>query len=474
MNTCTRLLLILATAAILPVLASDDDLSAFEKFRLSREYSVEAESQMAEGDYKDAAKNYLKTAELSTEPAKTAYLVKAADAYILADKASAALRLYQELLQKHALQLPYEHAVRQLRVLAENFVIGKGTFLGLCDVPTAIKVYELIIREAPAPHLSEPDRFRLAELLQDEHRDAEAVAVYQAIIKHASRNWDARAKLALLLGKLARSSDGDGTKTRAALREANLVLAYKPDHPLANDLKQLVADSTELNAQRLLEQAQFYLIPTQRRPSAARRYLHDVITNFPNSQAATTARELLATHPDLVAIEQNANAKPEEKKTEPTKPAETPKTAEAKPAETPKAAETKPEEPATSSSWTDWLWPFGDEAEEAKPVEETKPAEAPKAVEAKPAERGIHSHAEQPGFFKNAIANGHVRKNVFAVKIRVRRIVCGVVIVFLSVSISVEYGRSVKIISFRFFVFGSKRSLVRNRVFLYLISAYLQ
>ena len=370
MNTCTRLLLILATAAILPVLASDDDLSAFEKFRLSREYSVEAESQMAEGDYKDAAKNYLKTAELSTEPAKTAYLVKAADAYILADKASAALRLYQELLQKHALQLPYEHAVRQLRVLAENFVVGKGTFLGLCDVPTAIKVYELIIREAPAPHLSEPDRFRLAELLQDEHRDAEAVAVYQAIIKHASRNWDARAKLALLLGKLARSSDGDGTKTRAALREANLVLAYKPDHPLANDLKQLVADSTELNAQRLLEQAQFYLIPTQRRPSAARRYLHDVITNFPNSQAATTARELLATHPDLVAIEQNANAKPEEKKTEPTKPAETPKTAEAKPAEAPKAVEAKPEEPAdASSSWTDWLWPFGsDDTEETKPA----------------------------------------------------------------------------------------------------------
>ena len=381
MNTCTRLLLILATAAILPVLASDDDLSAFEKFRRSREFSVEAESQMAEGDYKDAAKNYLKTAELSQEPAKTAFLVKAADAYILADKASAALRLYQELLQNHALQLPYEHAVRQLRVLAENFVVGKGTFLGLCDVPTAIKVYELIIREAPAPHLSAPDRFRLAELLQDEHRDAEAVAVYQAIIKHASRNWDARAKLALLLGKLARSSDGDGTKTRAALREANLVLAYKPDHPLANDLKQLVADATELNAQRLLEQAQFYLIPTQRRPGAARRYLHDVITNFPNSQAAATARQLLTTHPDLVAIEQNANAKPAEA----TKPAEAPKPAETKPAETPKAEEAKPEE--SSSSWTDWLWPFGSsETEDAKPAEEAKPAETPKAEETKPEE----------------------------------------------------------------------------------------
>ena len=66
MNTCTRLLLTLATAAILPVLASDDDLSAFEKFRLSREYSVEAESQMAEGDYKDAAQNYRTTAEPPT------------------------------------------------------------------------------------------------------------------------------------------------------------------------------------------------------------------------------------------------------------------------------------------------------------------------------------------------------------------------------------------------------------------------
>ena len=44
---------------------------------------------------------------------------------------------------------------------------------------------------------------------------------------------------------------------------------------------------------------------------------------------------------------------------------------ETKPEEAPKAVEANPEEPAdaSSSSWTDWLWPFGsDDTEETKPA----------------------------------------------------------------------------------------------------------
>ncbi|MBQ9446029.1 MAG: hypothetical protein IJU61_05510, partial [Victivallales bacterium] len=287
----------------------EDELSGFELFEKLRAMKLEAQAAMVKEDYVEAAKIYRRMARYEKNRARSAaYLLRGADCLMQAKKGHRALEEYTNLLENYPLYVPYEHVVEQLRQLAEWFIVGDGTFLGIKDKDTGIQIYELIIREAPAVQVTLKDRLRLAELLEGSGRGEEAVVVYQAILRQEPGNWDVRAKLALLFLKLSKNGDGDGAKLRAAVREANIVLESNPDNPLAKDLKRLCRDAEAEEADRLLKNGQFYLLPAHRRPSAARRYMHDVIMKYPDSNAAKEARRLLKTNPDLRALEEQ-NAK---------------------------------------------------------------------------------------------------------------------------------------------------------------------
>ncbi|MCR5380739.1 MAG: hypothetical protein K6G44_07130 [Lentisphaeria bacterium] len=306
--------LFVALATILPwsVFAEggeEDELSGFALFEKLRAMKLEAQSAMVKEDYVEAAKIYRRMARYEKNRARSAaYLLRGADCLMQAKKGHRALEEYTNLLENYPLYVPYEHVVEQLRQLAEWFIVGDGTFLGIKDKDTGIQIYELIIREAPAVQVTLKDRLRLAELLEGSGRGEEAVVVYQAILRQEPGNWDVRAKLALLFLKLSKNGDGDGAKLRAAVREANIVLESNPDNPLAKDLKRLCRDAEAEEAERLLKNGQFYLLPAHRRPTAARRYMHDVIMKYPDSNAAKEARRLLKTNPELRALEEQ-NAK---------------------------------------------------------------------------------------------------------------------------------------------------------------------
>ena len=108
---------------------------------------------------------------------------------------------------------------------------------------TGIKIYELVIREAPAVQVTLGDRLRLAELLVEVGRLEEAVLVYQALLRQDSRNLDVRADLALLLLKISLQGDGDGSKLRAAVREATIVIESDPNHKKNKELRKLLRDA---------------------------------------------------------------------------------------------------------------------------------------------------------------------------------------------------------------------------------------
>ena len=342
-------LLIAAFATILPwsVFAEggeEDELSGFALFEKLRAMKLEAQSAMVKEDYVEAAKIYRRMARYEKNRARSAaYLLRGADCLMQAKKGHRALEEYTNLLENYPLYVPYEHVVEQLRQLAEWFIVGDGTFLGIKDKDTGIQIYELIIREAPAVQVTLKDRLRLAELLEGSGRGEEAVVVYQAILRQEPGNWDVRAKLALLFLKLSKNGDGDGAKLRAAVREANIVLESNPNKPLAKDLKRLCRDAEAEEANRLLKNGEFYLLPAHRRPSAARRYMHDVIMKYPDSNAAKEARRLLKTNPDLRALEeQNAKTVIVPPKTPPMKPQPAPSIVskpEAKPKQDPRVAE---------------------------------------------------------------------------------------------------------------------------------------
>ena len=345
----TIVLLFAALAMTWPGIAlaeggEEDELSGFALFEKLRAMKLEAQAAMVKEDYVEAAKIYRRMARYEKNRARSAaYLLRGADCLMQAKKGHRALEEYTNLLENYPLYVPYEHVVEQLRQLAEWFIVGDGTFLGIKDKDTGIQIYELIIREAPAVQVTLKDRLRLAELLEGSGRGEEAVVVYQAILRQEPGNWDVRAKLALLFLKLSKNGDGDGAKLRAAVREANIVLESNPNNPLAKDLKRLCRDAEAEEANRLLKNGEFYLLPAHRRPTAARRYMHDVIMKYPDSNAAKEARRLLKTNPDLRALEeQNAKTVIVPPKTPPMKPQPASSIVskpEAKPKQDPRVAE---------------------------------------------------------------------------------------------------------------------------------------
>ena len=288
----------------------EDELSGFALFEKLREMKLEVQAALVKEDYVEAAKIYRRMARYEKNRARSAaYLLRGANCLMQAKKGHRALEEYTNLLENYSLYVPYEHVVEQLRQLAEWFIVGDGTFLGIRDKATGIQIYELIIREAPAVQVTLKDRLRLAELLEESGRGEEATVVYQALLRQEPNNWEVRTKLAFLFLKLSKSGDGDGAKLRAAVREANLVLQSDPNNPRAKELKKLCRDAEVEEAERLLKNGEFYLLPAHRRPSAARRYMYDLINKYPDSSAAKKARNLLKTNPDLRALEEeNARA----------------------------------------------------------------------------------------------------------------------------------------------------------------------
>ena len=274
--------------------------SDFSQFIANRTLQVEAQQLEIDGKYVKAAKRYLKLAKRTKDQKNRAgWTLRAADCFFTANKSHQALEIYKDLMANYPFFVPYEHVVGKLRVIAERFVDGNGTFLGLRDKQTSIAVYELIIREAPAIHVSLQDRLRIAELLKETDRPEEAVNAYQAILKLDPSLDDVRLELALLLAELSKTGDGDGTKLRAAVRHAQAVKERQPTHPRRKDIDLLLRDAREQDAQRLLGLGQFYLQPSHLRTSAARRYLLDVLRDYPDTQAGWEAKKILNDNPSL-------------------------------------------------------------------------------------------------------------------------------------------------------------------------------
>ncbi len=260
-----------------------------------REMHVSAEAAEAAGRYKQAAKAYGRLAKMYTEKANIALLLsKQARCQLLAGKIHVAKERYEALLKGYPLYISYEQTVDQLRQLADCFENGKGTFLGIRDEHTAAAIYELIVRETPAIHVSLKDRMKLAELLLNIGKPEEAANVYQAVLRKDPAQNDIRLEFALLLEKFSRKGDGDGRKLRAAVREANTFLVKAAaDHPRREEAETLLRNAQETQADRLLTQARFYLLRRHRRPDAARRYLLDIVKEFPQTRAAEEAKRIL-------------------------------------------------------------------------------------------------------------------------------------------------------------------------------------
>lgn len=294
---CSYLLLFLAFS--LPNLHGQAlQAESFAEFTQLKHQIAEAEYQEVTGNYRKAAKFYRAAKKLSKSRLQSATLQnKIADSLLLAGKIHRAREAYELLMKEYPLFVRYEQVIEKLRQLADCYEQGKGTFLGLKDPHAAVAVYELIVRETPAIHVSLNDRNKLVNLLLQLDREDEAANVYLAILKANPGHTETRLKLARLLLRLSSQGDGDGRKLRSAAREATVFLQTAPEqHPDRQEAESILRQAHEIQGARLLQQAKFYLMKTHNRPDAARRYLHDTLREFADTLAAAEAKTLLQQH----------------------------------------------------------------------------------------------------------------------------------------------------------------------------------
>jgi len=296
---------------------SKEELTDLERSQLCSERLNEAVRYETDGNYKKAAKYYKKAIFYLPQEEllqRTSYKVKAANCFLLAGCLDDATDLYKELLDDNQLFLPYDKILDSMRKLAECYEEGLGTFLGITDEKAACDIYRMIVLKSPSVHVALLDRLKLAELLKLDDRPEEAANVYIEAIKKAPRNPELRMLLARQLLELSKKGlgDSDGSQLRGAIREANAYLRLAPESDTEGraEAKEILKQADYGNAARLLIQAKFYLRRQSFSPVASKRYLDEILANYPDSPAASGARDLMPTvNQALASAETEQSAK---------------------------------------------------------------------------------------------------------------------------------------------------------------------
>ena len=282
-----------------------------------------AERYESEGRFGKAAARYGKAIRYPAPDGadQARLLLKRADCLNLAGKYRLAAEVYMDLLKSYSFHAPFEQVLGQLRDLAGRFASGDISTFGFNDTGFAASIYEFILAKAPADVQAPTDMLRLARLQRDAGQSEEGVLTLEQLLQKyplAPEEADARIELARLLFELGRDGDGDGRLVRRATRELQAFVQKHPEHERRAEADLLLSIAEERQGRNLLELGKFYLRPAHHRRGAARRYLNDVIRQFPDTTAAVLARIQLA------AIEAEPEPAPEAEATAPPVSSSTP------------------------------------------------------------------------------------------------------------------------------------------------------
>ncbi|OGV70117.1 MAG: hypothetical protein A3K19_17600 [Lentisphaerae bacterium RIFOXYB12_FULL_65_16] len=249
-------------------------------------------------DYADAERLLRKAAKFPADERVSAeILVRRGDCFMKRGKEHRAYELYKKAIEQYSLYIPFEGVVERLRAVAERFASGEASWFGVKERDMAIEIYELIIAKASSAKQAPADTLRLAQLQTEGDQKLEAVQTYRDLMKRypkAPEVPEARLDLARLLLDLAKGGDGDGALARQAQHELDLYLQAFPDHSRRAEAETWEAVANERQANALYRLGEFYLRPSHSSVGAARRYLHDVVREYPSAMSADLAKITLA------------------------------------------------------------------------------------------------------------------------------------------------------------------------------------
>lgn len=253
-----------------------------------------AKAYEAAGHHAAAARLYGRMAELAElDSNKAACLVRRATCLHRAGKHYAAWQCFEEAAASYPLHVPYDAVVTSLREIAVAFTNGDASMFGWKKPGLAADVYGLILDLSPVGEHSADDSLTLVKLMRENGDTDEAIVRCQELVRRHPDVAEARLELGKMLLKLAQGGDGDGRIKREALQQLERFLEIAPDHSRAEEADLLLTMIREKQAQSKLRLGRFYSHPAHSRPAVARRYLHDVLREYPTTSAASIARALL-------------------------------------------------------------------------------------------------------------------------------------------------------------------------------------
>ncbi len=260
----------------------------------------EAEKAEVRGNFKTAAKKYGRLLDanlIKGEKAQADVLVSRADALYRADEWEAAYLTYKKVITSYALYAPYEYVLDRLRFISERFAEGDASVFGFKDQARAIEIQELVLDHAPASQKAAADRMRLARLQYDVGLHFDAADTYREILReypNSEQSQQARLNLARILLEMAERQANHENLLRSAEQHLQKLLSGELD-PFQRDEAQLLRNvAHELQAKDLYDLGAFYLNPAHERQPAAKRYLNDVVREYPETSSAALAQVTLA------------------------------------------------------------------------------------------------------------------------------------------------------------------------------------
>lgn len=269
--------------------------------------TARAEDLFARGKYADARKifNRIETLAVSTRERGQAVLAQA-DCYLREGNHWRAFEYYRKAIDNYASFVPYNRVLEiEFQIAEQHFAGVKGSFL-LVPVSTrekAIQIYDHIRKAAPHSDFAPQSGLRAAQMSKEEGNYPDAIARLDDLISDYPNHpvgLDGRLELATLLVEYAELADGDGLFIARANLEVQRFLELAPeDHPRRAEAEALSAKSREIEAARLLLLGEFYQRENSRRLPASRRYLRQLVAEYPDTAAAREGAALLAAADEL-------------------------------------------------------------------------------------------------------------------------------------------------------------------------------
>ena len=254
-------------------------------------------------DFYEAAKKFEKSEILAESPAiKANSLVARIGAWRMCNMIRRELECINTLLDRYPEYADYKNLSDRIYEIGDRYYAGERepSFWHLRWIPflhdgdKTIEIYQKALERAPFAPAAARTRLRLAYLLDKDGKVKESIVQLRELIKNYQSAPEYRYAILALAEELfilSENGDGDGSIIKEAYEMLKLYQEKFPQTPEMEWVRLRILRYQDAQAQRLYDMAEYYT--KHDRKDAARRYLANVLSEYPQSESAPAAEKKL-------------------------------------------------------------------------------------------------------------------------------------------------------------------------------------